>query len=104
MTVQQRIEAKLRAALAPELLRVENESQRHNVPPGSETHFKVTLVAESFASLSRVQRHRLVHQVLADELAGPMHALALHLHAPAEWDARDGVADSPPCLGGSAGR
>lgn len=104
MTVQQRIEAKLRAALEPSWLRVDNESQAHNVPPGSETHFKVILVAERFAPLSRVQRHRLVHQVLADELAGPVHALALHLHTPAEWSARGGVAESPPCLGGSGGR
>src|SRR5690606_32771178 len=50
--VQQQIEAKLRAALTPQVLRVENESHRHNVPAGAESHFKVTLVADRFAPLS----------------------------------------------------
>ena len=100
MKVQQQIEAKLRAAFAPRVVRVENESHRHNVPAGAESHFKVTLVADRFAPLSRVQRHRLVCQVLAEELAGPVHALALHTHAPAEWGERDEAPASPPCLGG----
>ena len=100
MKIQQQIEAKLRAALTPQVLHVENESHRHNVPAGAETHFKVTLVADRFAPLSRVQRHRLVYQLLAEELAGPVHALALHAHAPAEWGDREQAPESPPCLGG----
>lgn len=101
MKVQQQIEAKLRTAFAPQVVRVENESHQHNVPAGAESHFKVTLVADRFAPLSRVQRHRLVHQVLAEELAGPVHALALHIYAPAEWGDRDQAPESPPCRGGS---
>lgn len=99
MQVQHRIEEVLRAALAPEVLRVENESGSHNVPPGSETHFKVIVVSDRFVELSRIQRHRRVNQLLAEQLAGPVHALALHLYAPAEWQ-EGGAPDSPPCLGG----
>jgi len=103
MDIQRRIDDLLRAAFAPALLRVENESHRHNVPPGSETHFKVTLVAQQFAELSRIQRHRRVNQVLGDLLAGPVHALALHLYTPAEWAERAAAPGSPPCLGGERG-
>ena len=101
MSVRQQIEDKLRAALSLQVVRVENESHQHNVPPGAETHFKVTLVADRFAALSRVQRHRLVYQLLAEELAGPVHALALHVYAPAEWGDREQAPESPPCHGGS---
>ena len=100
MNIQRQIEEILRAALVPELLRVENESASHNVPPGSETHFKVTLVSAQFAGQSRIQRHRRVNQLLAELLAGPVHALALHLHAPAEWREKPVVPASPQCLGG----
>lgn len=101
MSVRQQIEDKLRAALSLQVVRVENESHQHNVPAGSETHFKVTLVADCFAALSRVQRHRLVYQLLADELAGPVHALALHTYTPAEWGDRAQVPESPLCHGGA---
>ncbi len=100
MTVQHRIEEALRGALAPRVLRVENESASHNVPPGSETHFKVTLVSERFSGVARVQRHRQVNRLLAELLAGPVHALALHLYAPEEWREGAGPPESPPCLGG----
>jgi BolA protein len=101
VTVEQQIEDKLRTALTPRVVRVENESHQHNVPAGSETHFRVTLVADRFAALSRVQRHRLVYQLLAEELAGPVHALALHTYAPVEWGDREQAPESPPCHGGS---
>ena len=101
MSVEHRIRDILQSALDPAVLWVENESANHSVPPGSETHFKVTLVSERFVGLPRIQRHRRVNQLLADLLAGPVHALALHLYAPAEWRAGAGVPESPPCLGGS---
>lgn len=82
-------------------LEVINESHRHNVPPGSESHFKVVLVAGSFASARLLERHRRVNALLADELAGPVHALAIHAWTPDEWRARMGdTPQSPPCLGG----
>ncbi len=102
MSVQSAIESKLNAALHPTFLEVENESHRHNVPPGSESHFKVTVVAQAFEGQHLVARHRLVNRTLADELSGSIHALALHTLTPEEWFERAGrTADSPECLGGS---
>jgi BolA protein len=101
MVVQSRIEEKLTAGLAPVKLVVENESKKHNVPPGSETHFKVTVVSAAFEGLGRVERHRLVHAILKDELAGGVHALTLTSRTPGEWTSDSSVGASPPCLGGS---
>ncbi|MFC2992201.1 MULTISPECIES: BolA family protein [Halomonas] len=101
MSIQATIEEKLQA-LAPAFLAVENESHRHAVPPDSETHFKVTLVSERLEGLMPVKRHQQVYALLADELAGPVHALALHLYTPAEWQASgQSRPDSPDCRGGS---
>ncbi len=101
MSIQATIEEKLQA-LAPTFLTVENESHRHAVPPDSETHFKVTLVSERLDGLMPVKRHQQVYALLADELAGPVHALALHLYTPAEWEASgQSRPDSPDCRGGS---
>jgi BolA protein len=101
MLVQRSIEEKLQN-LQPLLLKVENESHMHSVPANSETHFKVTLVTDAFTGLRLLQRHRKINQLLAEELAGPVHALALHTFAPDEWERKHGVVpDSPNCLGGS---
>ena len=101
-TRQDTIITKLDARFAPEHLEVLNESGGHNVPAGSETHFKVVMVAREFEGQRLLARHRLVHDVLAEELAGGMHALALHTYTNAEWQQRFGDAPmSPPCLGGS---
>ncbi|GKW50234.1 transcriptional regulator [Halomonas sp. NCCP-2165] len=100
MSVQASIEAKLQA-LEPSMLLVENESHKHHVPPNSETHFKVTLVSERFGGMLPVKRHQQIYALLADELAGPVHALALHPYTPEEWAARGGERpDSPNCRGG----
>ena len=101
--IQTTIDAKLRRALNPEYLEVVNESDKHNVPPGSESHFKVTVVARGFESKALLERHREVNQVLADELDGAVHALSLSTLTPDEWRARKEAAhETPPCLGGSA--
>ena len=99
-TIQSTIERKLRAAFSPRWLEVVNESHRHNVPPGSESHFRVTLAADAFEGEKLIARHRAVNHALADELKGPVHALALHTYTPAEWAERNGSPESPPCLGG----
>lgn len=100
MTLQRQIEQKL-ASIAPKIVEVENESHMHNVPANSETHFKVTLVSEHFQGLMPVKRHQQIYALLADELSGPVHALALHLYTPEEWQARGGERpDSPNCRGG----
>lgn len=102
MSIQQAIERKLSNALSPEHLEVLNESHLHNVPPGSESHFKVTIVAGHFEGQRLVARHRAVNELLAEELAGPVHALALHTLTPDEYFERAGrVPDSPQCHGGS---
>lgn len=101
MSIADRIERKLAEALRPEHLEVVNESGNHNVPPGSESHFKVVLVAESFADQRLLNRHRQVNAVLAEELARDIHALAIHTYTRDEWRRRFGNAPlSPPCLGG----
>ena len=101
MTVQQDIEWKLRAALEPEHLDVLNESHMHSVAPGSETHFKVVVVAEVFAGKSRLARHRIVNGILAHELEAGVHALSMHTYHGAEWaDAAGRAPESPACLGG----
>ena len=101
--VAQRIEEKLADAFALDHLEVINESSGHNVPAGSESHFKVVLVADVFAEMSRIARHRAVHEVLSDEMAGSVHALAIHAYGLQQWRERFGdVPLSPPCLGGKA--
>jgi BolA protein len=101
MSIQQIIEKKLMQAFSPEVLDVVNESFMHNVPPGSESHFKVVIVSKKFDGLRLIQRHRLVNDVLADELAHHIHALTMHTYTPEQWQtAKDNVPVSPKCLGG----
>ena len=100
MTMQSTIEAKLSQAFETDHLQVENESHMHNVAPGSESHFKVTIVSSSFSDEMLIKRHRRVNQTLADELQ-QIHALALHTFTPGEWAERQGrVEPSPHCRGG----
>lgn len=102
MTVQQDIELQLARQFTPDYLEVVNESHQHSVPANSETHFKVTLVSSSFDGLRKVARHQQVYALLATQLAGPVHALALHTYTSVEWQARQQAAPvSPACLGGS---
>ncbi len=101
MKIQSSIESKL-ASLDPLHLEVVNESHMHSVPANSETHFKVTVVSGQFDGKLLVARHRLVNDILSEELAGGVHALALHTRTPDEWFEQGGaVPDSPQCMGGS---
>ena len=95
--VRAAIEAKLAAALAPlTSLAVLDESRQHAghsgakgvASPSGETHFRVTAVSAAFAGLPLVKRHRLVYEALADEMAGPLHALALETLTPEEAAAK----------------
>lgn len=102
MQVQNIIERKLKELLTPSHLEVINESSNHNVPPGSESHFKVTVVSSQFEGKMLVARHRMINKLLADELAGSVHALSMHTFTQAEWKEKDEqTRSSPPCLGGS---
>lgn len=100
MTIQASIERKVGEGLEPSHLEVVNESGNHNVPPGSESHFRVVVVSEQFLGERAVARHRRVNALLAEELAGAVHALALHTYTPEEWQARTGAPESPACRGG----
>ena len=88
MSVRSILEEKLRTAFAPDWLEIVDESHRHaghaGHRPEGETHFRVAIVSAAFAGKSRVERHRLVNAVLAEELASRVHALALKASAPGE--------------------
>ena len=102
MTVQQDIELQLAQDFVPVYMDVVNESHQHSVPANSETHFKVVLVSQRFDGLRKVARHQQVYASLAGQLAGPVHALALHTYTTSEWQARQEAApESPECRGGS---
>ena len=79
---------KLREAFSPESLEVKDESHLHEGHaghrPGGETHFRVYIVSRTFEGKSRIERHRMINAALAGELAGSVHALAIHAQAPGE--------------------
>lgn len=86
--MREHIAEKLTAAFAPSALDVIDESELHHGHAGwregGETHFRVKIVSEAFTGKSRVERHRMVNALLADELAGGLHALAVSAKAPGE--------------------
>ncbi|WP_297323894.1 BolA/IbaG family iron-sulfur metabolism protein [Nitrosomonas sp.] len=101
MHIKNSIETKLQS-LRPQFLEVTNESHMHNVPKGSESHFRVTIVSEEFNGKMLLARHRMVNNILADELTHSIHALVLRTMTMEEWFEENGASnDFPPCLGGS---
>jgi BolA family transcriptional regulator, general stress-responsive regulator len=88
MTTQQTITNKLREAFFPESIEVQDESHLHEGHAGhragGETHFRVYIVSQAFKGKSRLERHRMVNATLSSELAGTVHALAIHAKAPEE--------------------
>lgn len=96
MSIQRRIEEKLSATFSPQRLDVINESSQHaghhhaesdhhSAFDGTgETHFRVRIVAETFAGMTRIDRHRAVNALLAEELKTGVHALAIEAAAPGE--------------------
>ena len=89
MSLERNIRQKLTAAFAPEALEIVNDSHRHAGHAGSpgtgESHFTVKVVSAAFAGKSRLERHRMVNDVLAEELAGRIHALAIRAITPEEY-------------------
>lgn len=100
--VESSIRAKLAHRFQPIHLEVINESNMHNVPKGSETHFKVVVVSEAFEKESLIKRHRSVNDTLKSELEGSVHALSIQAKTPSQWSSNATVTKSPPCLGGMA--
>lgn len=88
MTAKDNITKKLSEAFTPDSIDVVDESHLHEGHaghrPGGETHFRVHIVSKAFAGKSRIDRHRMINALLAPELAGSIHALALHTYAPGE--------------------
>lgn len=102
MSVQAEIQKLIEEKFSPSYLEVINESYKHNVPEGSESHFKVICVSESFQNQSLVQRHQSLNKVLLPYMNQPIHALSMVLHTTQEWqDKGEASPKSPPCLGGS---
>ncbi len=100
MSIAKQMESKLAQAFEPVHLEIANESHMHS-GPATESHFKVTVVSSRFQGLPLIRQHRLVNEVLKEELSGQIHALALHTYTPDEWFERGGtVPASPPCEGG----
>jgi BolA protein len=87
-TVETTIREKLREAFAPLHLEVRNVSHHHAGHAGSpgtgESHFEVELTSASFAGMNKLARQRAVYGVLREEMAGPVHALALKTLSPDE--------------------
>ena len=87
-TVAARIKAKLESRFSPELLEINDDSEKHRGHSGSseagETHFSLTIKSSVFLGVNRVARQRLVMNALSEELAGPVHALSIKTLAPGE--------------------
>ena len=88
MTVADTIRKKLTEGLSPVSLELVDESDRHaghaGNPGGGETHFRLTVVSAAFEGKPRIERHRMVTRLLAAELEGPVHALAITARTPDE--------------------
>lgn len=81
-----------------DVLIIENESRYHKNMPNAETHFKIVAISSQFEDLSRIERHRLIHDLLKTEFKNGLHALTLSLYTPTEWEKRDQkTTHSPPC-------
>lgn len=88
MSVEQQIRDRLTLGLTPVRLDVVNESHLHaghrDAPGTGESHYRVLVVSSKFEGMSRVNRHRLVNEMVADLLKGRVHAFALRTYAPSE--------------------
>ncbi|XP_055851225.1 bolA-like protein DDB_G0274169 [Episyrphus balteatus] len=87
--------------LSPVHMEIINESYMHNVPKGSESHFKVLVVSDKFNDLPLIKRHRLVNDLVKTKLEGNfVHALSIEAKTPKQWDPSYEVEPSPNCRGG----
>ncbi|XP_037978155.2 bolA-like protein DDB_G0274169 [Plutella xylostella] len=99
--IEETIRKKLESELQTSHLDIINESYMHNVPKGADTHFKVVVVSDKFDGLPLIKRHRLVNDILKEELKGGVHALSIVAKTPSQWQDSDKVVESSPsCRGG----
>ena len=94
---QARMQAILQQHFTPQLIDLSNVSHQHQVPEGSESHFKLTLVATQFTGQNRIVRHRMVNTLLLAEMNSGLHALSLALYSPEEWAKHPDQLQIPPC-------
>ncbi|PAV63813.1 hypothetical protein WR25_03227 [Diploscapter pachys] len=94
-----KIREKLTRSFEPKHLEVACESHMHNVPKGSEKHFKVQIVSDKFEGITVVQRHRLVNECLAEELSTTVHALRIDAIPTSKFEGQK-MSNSPACMGG----
>jgi stress-induced morphogen len=105
--MEEKISRKLVEALKPVHMVITNESYKHNVPKGSESHFHVLVVSNEFDKLPLIKRHRSVNTILGDELKSGIHALSILAKTPQEWEVLSANQETPAttgtpnCMGGS---
>ncbi len=106
MKFENSIRDKIEQYFHPTYFELENESHKHKVPAGSETHFRLLVVSDFFKEMTRVERARKAHEILADELSSGVHALSERFFTLDEWGRLDDAQKlmiSPKCLGGGKG-
>ena len=98
MILQKQLEEQLEKSFQPLVLKVINESPQHNVPPNSESHFRVLVVSDQFAGLSLIKRHQMVHNAVKEQIKEKIHAFSQQTLTPEEFKERGGLLpSSPPC-------
>ena len=98
--LEEELYEKLTSSLQPAVLQIVNESYKHNVPVGSESHFKVFIVCDKFEGLLPLHRHRLVNKAVAETIT-KIHAFSVETRSPLEYANDQSITDTPNCLGGS---
>ncbi|WP_167730449.1 BolA family protein [Terasakiella sp. SH-1] len=90
MSIAKVMEEKLQKALNPKIIKLEDESFRHaghaGANPEGESHFQLLIVSAAFEGVSRVQRQRMVYDILAEEMKGRVHALGLKTLSITEYE------------------
>nr|WP_163930704.1 BolA family protein [Paraferrimonas sp. SM1919] len=97
--MQQIITTKLQQGLSIAHLEVINESHMHASSADGNSHFKVIVVSDDFEGKRLLARHRIINELLKDELKGTLHALAIHTYTKTQWQNMQGAPLSPPCAG-----
>ena len=96
-TIENTIKKLLIDNFDPSLLSVTNESFMHNVPHGSESHFKVVIVTDNFKDLKEIQRHKAIYKALQNPMKS-IHALSIYAYSEKEFQKNPQVIDSPNCI------
>lgn len=96
MNVHDEIANLLNNKLKAERMLLENESEMHNVPPQSETHFKLVIVSDDFTGMTKVKRHQLIYQILVETMK-KIHALSIQAFTIEEFNTNPMILTSPDC-------